>query len=85
MFFAQALEMLQEGKSMRRISWPAAEGYLKTLDDMKFVWKIVTTPNPNAGNFIFAVDDFIADDWEEYMPGKAPLEVAIEEISAEAA
>lgn len=67
MLFAEALEQLKAGEAMRRESWDYSEGYLKIMPDMLHVWKIVTKPNPNAGNFIFAVADFDADDWVKYV------------------
>ena len=81
MLFQEALTRLDAGVPMRRAVWTAEDGYLKLMPDMKYVWKIVLIPNPNAGNFIFSVEDFLADDWEEY---KCAVEVAKEE-SAKAA
>ncbi len=80
MLFEEALQKLQEGLAMRRTAWPISEGYLKLLPGMKHVWKIVLVPNPNAGNFIFSVEDFVSDDWEEVVDF-----VAEEEKLAEAA
>lgn len=81
MIFTEALEQLKAGKPMRREAWPDSEGYLKILPDMGYVWKIVTQPNPNAGNFIFSIADFDGCDWVEYVAPKP----AIEETDAEAA
>lgn len=66
MLFHEALTLLKAGLPMHRESWTAEDGYLSIMPDMKYVWKIVLIPNPNAGNFIFSVEDFIASDWEEY-------------------
>lgn len=66
MLFKEALDALHEGRFMHRSGWPIEEGYLALLDGMKFVWKIMLQPNPNAGNFIFSVADFLADDWKEF-------------------
>ena len=63
MLFEKALQQLKDGYAVRRLVWPIAEGYLKILPGMKHVWKIVLLPNPNAGNFIFSVEDFDAEDW----------------------
>lgn len=67
MLFAEALQKLQDGVAMRRSAWPEIEGYLKLMPGMGHVWKIVLQPNPNAGNFIFSVADFLGDDWVEYV------------------
>ncbi len=75
MNFLEALAKLQAGYSMNRTSWTPEDGYLKLMDGMKFVWKIVLIPNPNAGNYIFGVEDFLADDWQEFvMPQPKPVE-----------
>lgn len=66
MLFTEALQRLEEGAAMRRSAWPEIEGYLKLLPGMGHVWKIVLKPNPNAGNFIFSVEDFKSTDWVEF-------------------
>lgn len=75
MLFMEALEQLKEGATMRRTAWPMEEGYLKLLPGMKFVWKIVLLPNPNAGNFIFSVEDFLGSDWEKFECPSEPVAV----------
>lgn len=80
MLFSEALECLKEGKSIHRASWTLESGYLKLMDGMEFVWKIVLMPNPNAGNYIFPVEDFEADDWQEFVAPKLPLEVPSEAL-----
>ena len=64
MKFYDALEALKQRVAVRRKSWAIEEGYLSFMPGMKHVWKIVLLPNPNAGNFIFSVEDFDAEDWE---------------------
>lgn len=81
MLFAEALEQLKAGEAMRRAAWELSEGYLKIMPDMGHVWKVITKPTPNAGNFIFAVADFDADDWVKYEPVG---EEKKEEVKAEA-
>ena len=76
MDFLKALEELQAGKSMHRASWTLENGYLKLMDGMEFVWKIVLKPNPNAGNYIFSVEDFETCDWQEFIAPKITLEPA---------
>ncbi len=66
MKFLEALIELKVGHSMYRTSWSVEDGYLKLMEGMKFVWKIILLPNPNAGNYIFSVEDFLADDWQMF-------------------
>jgi hypothetical protein len=82
MMFEEALTCLKAGKSLHRASWDTKEGYLQIMKGMKHVWKIMLEPSPNAGNFIFAIDDFSADDWQEFELPKEPVEA---ELVAEAA
>ena len=74
MLFLDALKKMKAGEAMRRSAWSDSEGYLKILPDMLYVWKIVTQPTPNAGNFIFSVADFDGDDWVKYEAPKAAIE-----------
>lgn len=74
MLFLQALAQLKSGSAMKRTKWSESEGYLKILPGMSYVWKIVLTPQPNAGNFIFSIEDFTSDDWVEYIEVKEPIE-----------
>jgi hypothetical protein len=75
MLFLEALAQMEMGMAMHRASWTIESGYLKLMEGMDFVWKIVLLPNPNAGNYIFSVEDFLADDWQEF---KAPKKEEIE-------
>ena len=75
MLFLDALAKLQANVPMRRASWAESEGYLTILPGALYVWKIILQPQPNAGNFIFCVADFLADDWVEFTP-------AVEEVPA---
>ncbi len=68
MLFLDAIDKLKSGVAMHRSSWTAADGYLVLMPDMLYVWKVVTCPTPNAGNFIFSVEDFLASDWVPYEP-----------------
>lgn len=74
MLFLEALAKLKEGEAMRRTAWADSEGYLKILPDMGYVWKVVTQPNPNAGNFIFSIADFDGDDWVKFETPKPAIE-----------
>lgn len=66
MLFQEALKQMEAGKSMRRKPWSAEDGYVCLMRGMKYVWKIVLHPAPNAGNYIFSVEDFLAKDWKEF-------------------
>jgi hypothetical protein len=81
MLFTEALAQLKEGKPMRREAWETSEGYLKILPDMGYVWKIVTQPNPNAGNFIFSIADFDGCDWVEYVAPKPVVDAECAEAA----
>jgi hypothetical protein len=35
-------------------------------------------PNPNAGNYIFSVEDFLAEDWKEFEVPKKAIEAEVE-------
>ena len=86
MLFLEALKELECQRPMRRAAWNIEEGYLIVMPGMKYVWKIVLHPNPNAGNFIFSVEDFTAEDWVEYTQPTCPIEALVgEEKSTEAA
>ena len=82
MLFLEALAKMKEGCAMRSDSWAASEGYLKVLPDMAYVWKVVTQPTPNAGNFIFSIADFEGDDWLEWEAPKAVIETSEEQQEA---
>lgn len=61
-----ALVLLEQGKYISRECWQEIDGYLVLMKGMKHIWKILITPNPNAGNHIFSYPELIADDWIEY-------------------
>jgi hypothetical protein len=83
MLFLEALAQMKAGDAMRRSAWEEKEGYLKILPDMSYVWKIVTQPTANAGNFIFSIADFEGDDWVKWEAPKPVIEA--EQESQEAA
>lgn len=67
MLLQEALVNLQANKQMHRAGWPIEEGYLSLMPGMTHVWKIVIQPTTNAGNYIFSVEDLLADDWKEFI------------------
>lgn len=83
MLFADALVQLQARLPMYRKGWNPQDGYLTLMPGMTHVWKIVLHPNPNAGNYIFSVEDLCADDWEVFTIASAPVE-AVAEVVPEA-
>lgn len=85
MKFEKALAMLKDGHSMHRSSWAIEEGYLQVMRGMEYVWKIMLKPQPNAGNFIFRIDDFSADDWKEFEVPAEAIEAELVELEEEAA
>lgn len=81
MLLQEAIENLKAGKQMHRAAWKYEEGYLSLMPGMTHVWKVVIIPQTNAGNFIFSLEDLLADDWQEFTVLKEP----VEEVCAEAA
>lgn len=75
MLFQEALELLHAGDVMCREAWTLEDGYLCLMAGMKHVWKIVLQPAPNAGNYIFSVEDLEASDWKKFDMPKLCLEV----------
>lgn len=66
MQFLEALGQLQSRVPVYRTGWQPQDGYLTLMPGMSHVWKIVLHPTPNAGNYIFSVEDLRSDDWEVY-------------------
>jgi hypothetical protein len=64
MKFTDALEALMAGKYVARAAWDATGEYVVLLPGMLYIWKILTQPNPNAGNWLPLVADLNADDWK---------------------
>lgn len=77
MLFQEALDLLHAGDALCREVWSLEDGYLKLMEGMKHVWKIVLHPNPNAGNYIFSVEDLLACDWKKF---ELPKEAVDEEV-----
>ncbi len=76
MLFQEALDLLHTGEALCREVWSLDDGYLKLMKGMKHVWKIVLQPAPNAGNYIFSVEDFLACDWKKFDMPKEAVEEA---------
>jgi len=80
MNFQEALTLLQAGEVLHREAWPIEEGYLTLMKGMKHVWKIVLNPAPNAGNFIFSVEDSLANDWKLFDVPNLVIDVPVTEV-----
>ncbi len=66
MLLNDALAGLQAGKQWHRAAWTIEDGYLSLMPGMTHVWKVVIKPSTNAGNYIFSLEDLLADDWQEF-------------------
>lgn len=66
----EALEQLKSGAELYRTGWNPQDGYIVFMPGMSHVWKIVLTPQPNAGNYIFSMEDLTASDWELFSVAK---------------
>ena len=77
MLLKEALEQLHDGKVLCRSKWSLEDGYLKIMPGMDFVWKIILKPTPNAGNYIFCIDDLKSDDWQEFELSKEAIAVEV--------
>lgn len=65
MLFNDALQLLIDGKYVSRNAWDASGEYCILLPGMQYIWKILTQPTPNPGNWLPLVADLLADDWKE--------------------
>ena len=74
MLFNQAIELLKSGECLYRLGWTPQDGYIVFMKGMTHVWKVVLHPAPNAGNYIFSMEDFNAEDWEKFEVPQAPIE-----------
>ena len=66
MLLKEALDMLSAGEIMCREAWTLDDGYLSLMKGMTHIWKIVLQPTPNAGNYIFSMEDLISSDWKKF-------------------
>ncbi len=63
MKFIEAVELLVKGNFVIRESWDEDRGYLVFMPGMKNIWCITINPTVNAGNNLFSVEDYMAEDW----------------------
>lgn len=81
----EALEQLKSGAELHRTGWNPQDGYVRLMPGMSHVWKIVLTPTPNAGNYIFSMEDLTASDWELFSvakPSVVEVDVDLEDVAA---
>lgn len=64
MLFNEAVSALKEGNIVTRESWGPCDGYIIFMPGMKNVWKITVVPSVNAGNNLFSMEDYMAEDWQ---------------------
>ncbi len=65
MLFKEALDLLLNGKFVSRNAWDVTGEYCILLPGMQYIWKILTQPTSNAGNWLPLTADLLADDWKE--------------------
>jgi hypothetical protein len=81
----EAIEHLKSGAQLHRTGWNPQDGYVVLMPGMSHVWKIVLSNPPNAGNYIFSMEDLTASDWELFFvakPDAIEAEVEIEKNAA---
>lgn len=66
MKFVEALDALLEGKYVQRKEWRNIGEYIVLMPGMSHIWKIITQPQPNAGNWLHTLADLLAEDWEAF-------------------
>ena len=69
MLFAEALDEMLKGNYVTRTVWDNTNEYCVLMPGMQYIWKILTSPTPNAGNHVLSVADLQADDWKAYEKG----------------
>jgi hypothetical protein len=78
----EAIEALKSGLHLYRTGWNPQDGYICLMPGMSHVWKIVLNPQPNAGNYIFSMEDLTSSDWEIFTVSKPEcIEVEVEEAA----
>lgn len=73
----EAVEALKQGHYVTRNDWTDGS-YIAFLPGMTYFWKVMTLPNPAAGNWLPLVSDVTADDWKilEVKTEEKPLDIA---------
>ena len=84
MLFAEALDLLKSGEIMHRKAWAREDGYLSLMCGMLYIWKILLHPQPNAGNYIFTVEDLTSNDWQVFKLDCPPVVIDAPVVEGEA-
>lgn len=63
MLFNEAFKALTEGKYVTRRAWSETNEYLVIMPMMTTIFKVLNKPNPNVGNWLPFVSDYLAEDW----------------------
>ena len=82
MTFEEAVKALIAGNYVARDVWATTAEYCVLMPGMTYIWKILTQPNPNAGNWLPLVEDLKATDWAIITKIEAPVAVAAEQAAA---
>ena len=64
MKFEEAVKHLMAGDYVQRPNWKATGEYALAPPGVPYIWKIVTVPAVNAGNWMHTKEDLLADDYE---------------------
>jgi hypothetical protein len=64
MKFEEAVKHLMDGDYVQRPSWKATGEYALAPPGVPYIWKIVTIPAANAGNWMPTKEDLLAEDYE---------------------
>ena len=66
MNFLDMLNALKTGAYMVRSGWTRDDGYLILMPGAQAPWKIIIKADTgaNAGNYLFTVEDYQAQDWQ---------------------
>ncbi len=76
MNFTDALIEMKNGVFVKRADWQ--DGYCCIMPDMNTIWRILTAPQVQTGNYLPLIADLEADDWMKYDGKKAIVEAAID-------
>jgi hypothetical protein len=78
MLFSEAMNELVNGNYVTRESWTDTS-FLVLLPGIPAPWRVVTVPNPAAGNWQGLREDYLADDWTLLVTAAKKIEEDAEE------
>lgn len=73
MNFNETLEALKAGKIVKRSDWE--DGFCCLMPDQHYIWRVLTKPQANVGNFLPTLDDYKAHDWMSFEPGVSTVAI----------